>query len=530
MSLTIENANALTTKEPEKRSQRFLPKSRAEILWSIFIAVCIFTVTKLFDGLPAQLGTILAAVAWYIGMRQPEKHDDRVFMVPFNKFKRRQLRRADGILLDARTPWERDGREPTNKELKRIEQVEAAAAKGKARKHRTLTPLEIHGFGDLGLAFHTRKLTHSLVFTTTGSPTLARRLQEQFADHRALGMTLCKGASVQGASIGVGIGIRTRPENVNTHWLFMNEFGESRVVDYQETDKPESEMTDAEKRFKFLHGEFNSLKEIYDRGNGIDMVLVITVSQSNAFRKALEKEEMTQHDVDMQPISRIRTIIDANLREQGWAQVHALTPSELEKYLRRSWDAVGLGDYNYRSLVQAATGETTTDNWYPEKLVQAKFNYVVIDGNYCATLKVTHGRRSPLPHEPRQLYASSVPWFSAGIVGETISAGWEYRSRNLGRSVLADAIDVFGLERTGPAAERVEQESYAWLKDMDEARFTMSYNKLIGIIANSLEELAVLVQAETDRQLSKGNVVMRVEGEERQYVSFMTAATLIDLD
>lgn len=507
--MLIENANDLVVAHPKSRSMRFGKFDGNDVRWTLLSVSLLIITSSLTSGIVNRLAVVALVLVWWATMQVPESTDDRIYQTPIVAFQNWWIRKVrKGVL------WER-GNKSRLKKLRRY----------------TLIPVEVHAFGETGLLHNRRKKTDSLVITGTGSPLVAMTLAGQYHGHEDIAGIIRRAASVEHTPVGVSFCVRARPDDPWVFWDTVAEYGEPEVVlPAGRLKESEDYLTDYDRRMLFLETIQNSLPEISDQANSIEMAIVITIRRSEPLGKALRKGTITSAEANRQPIMRIRNIALAQLGRHGVSDVQALDAAGMERFLRMAWDVVGLEKYFARTHERAALGESaTSDQWYPAKRVRVGRNYVEIDGTYSTALKMTSYRSSPLPHEPRVFYASHARWFSHCVLGETVNGNWEYRFLNLSSGFLKDIVDIIGIQYSGPKVERRERELTDRLRDIDRSTYTEAYNILATVSAGSLEELEEEVQKEIDRLTGEGMAPIRVAGESKQLPWFLSAVFCVDL-
>lgn len=457
----------------------------------------------------SRFAGIVIITVWLLSMRTLS-NDIRAYYMPIFLLKNAYIRRVKKGIL-----W----------------QAEASGSKSKRNKRKAVFPFEVHAFGDIGLIHTRHKKADTMVFASTGSPISSLNLHDQYTAHASIADVFRRAAAIAGMKIEISMGVRARPEDPWKFWNTISAIGEGEVVLPAAFVTAEQKWTDYDRRMLVLNDIQSSLAQIGQIANDVDMVLLITVQRPPAFDKAVKKQTIEERESNQQPIMRIKSIAIPLLEKILKNGVTILDAEGAERYLRKSWDVIGLSEYYNRANERLINGDFDThDQWYAERLIRVTDRYVQIDDTFGATLKMhTYPKEAAYPYDSRAFYAAGSRWFSNGVIGETVNGGWEYRILNTSQGFLSDIISVSGIQWSGPKVERKEQEVTDRLREIDQSTYTESYNPLSAISAGSAEELEINVQGEIDRLTAEGMSPIRVIGESKQFSSYLSATTFIDV-
>jgi hypothetical protein len=492
---------------------RFLRLSTSDKIWTAsyaFIAGLVFLLLS-SQGVSSLVGAALV-VLWMLSMLTPETNqDERIYQMPLSFIQ-------DALMSLQKDIWSQSKKEPRGK---------------RAIKP---FPLEVREFGDVGLVYNQIKRTYSMIITSEGSPISSMSMLGQYAAVQSLASLVTKAAATAGrGGLKIAMGLRARPQDP---WLVpntLNEVADINVIlpSALATHKPESEWTNDDKRAIFLNKILESYADIVDLSASVEMILVVTVKDTDEFRRAFKEGVIYDKEMRNQSITRIRNVIIPYL-ERLIGDVTVLDGEGAEKYLRKAWDVVTLNDYYLmaqKRLMGTADAEGTLTQYLPASHIKAYPDCVEIDGTFATTLKITSFPFEEVyAHRVQEVYDSMARWSSTSVIGETLHSGREYNILNGLTGLTTDAADRFGVIRSGPRAERRDEERIGRLREMDNAVYNQDFVPVVAVLAGSREELMEEYGLEADRLTAAGYSHIRVLGRSKQLPSFLTATTLIDLE
>jgi hypothetical protein len=459
-----------------------------------------FLVITMMEGLLMRLVMLLVISVWAGLLYVSNTHDERLFMIPFVQIHNLWIRKVRKGYL-----WNSE------------------------KSRRPIMKLQVVSFGELGLIHNKPKDTDSMIIEAIGSHTVALPLRGQYAVHAAIADIYRRAAAIQRGIVEIQSMNRARPEDGWTLWNMLSAEGEPEVLLPVATQKKKEDYTDFDKRMLFLNSVAYAMPEIYAMSNLATMVFVITVKRSRAFSEGAKKQKMTERTRDSQTLSRIRKVVVTTLQAQKFEGIRVFDAAECERYLRQSWDVVGLHDYYTRAHERLATGQAATkDQWYPERYIRVGRDYIEIDGTFGAVIKLTAGPSGVLPHESRAFFASHSRWYANTVISEAASGSLEYTLTHFGSGFLGDLIGILGIEWSGPKVHRKEEEVRDRMRELDESSYKQDLHPLASVSAESKEALEDAVTAEFDRLTGLGRGPVRVTGETQVYSYYMTAVTGID--
>lgn len=500
----------LTVRHPKKRSMRFFKFNRNDLTWTALYAITTIALSVIVGNTWNRGVVAVAVVLWCLTMLPVESLNDRVYFGPIAAIDNLRIR------LNGNYTWKASSRETS----------------AKRRRNVRIMKLAVKAFGDLGLIYNQKRNTYSMVFLAGGSPISSQNLAAQFASHQQIANIFTKAASAAKVTVELSTGVRARPEDPWEFWDMMITYGEKEVAETlaEFEQKTVEQFTEYDHRMKYLQTVQFAQKEISDMSNDIDMIMVVTVAGTEAFKTALKKRSITEEELSRQPIDRIRKVITPLLEKVTAGKITILDEEGAERYLRKGWD-VNLREYYDRAHERASRGDDIKpDQWYPSRFIKQHKDYVQIDDTFGATLKVSSfPRGDAFPFEARVFYAAHARYYANSVIGETQHGRWAYNFLNLGSGFLGDAIETIGIDRSGPRAERREQEKNDRLREIDESVYIQDYCPVVAVSGNSLEELEANIELETDRLSAEGMQTIRVIGERNQLSWYLSATTLIDL-
>lgn len=500
----------LTVRHPKKRSSRYFKFNRNDWAWLAISSILIVVVSTILGSTWNRVFVIVAVVLWCLTMLQVESLNDRVYFGPIAFIDNLRIK-ANGNFT-----WKASSKDVSQWRRRSVR----------------IMKLSVKSFGDLGLIFNRKSDYYSMVFTGDGSPISSQNLLVQFASHEQIASIFTKAAAAAKVTIKVSTGVRARPEDPWEFWDMIATYGEVEVAETEAEamNKAIEEYTEYDHRMKYLQTVQFAQEEISEMSNDIDMIMVVTVAGTEAFRKALKNKSIDEEEFSRQPINRIRTVVMPLLEKVTAGKITVLDSEGAERYLRKAWD-VNLREYYNHAHERALRGdEVKPDQWYPSQFIKQYKTYVQIDGTYGATLKVTSfPRGDAFPFEARVFYAAHARYYANSVIGETQHGRWAYNFLNLGSGFVGDAIETVGIDSSGPRAERREQEKNDRLREIDNSVYIQDYNPLVAVSGSSLEELERNVEIEVDRLNAEGMQTVRVIGERNQLNWYLSATTLIDL-
>jgi hypothetical protein len=502
----------LTVRHPKKRSMRFFKFNGSDISWTVFCAAIAFYGSTVIGNQINRIFFVACFVVWILSMLPAEKLNDRIYSAPYAALDNLRIR------LNKNYTWRASSKDSLGTRLRNVR----------------IMMLSVQSFGDLGLIYNRKADTYSVVFSSEGSPISSQNMVDQYASHEAIASIFTKAAAVAKVSLRVSTGVRTRPDDPWEYWDMVSMYGEVEVVltEAEVTQKREEDYTEYDHRMQFLQTiQFAQAEHILGISNDIDMVMVMTIRGTSAFKKALKDKTITEEELSAQPISKVIAEVLPLLAEVVDDQPVVLDGEGAERYLRKAHDVFTLGDYYNVAHDRKEKGNSVQlDQWYPKQFIKQFKDYLQIDETYGATLKVTsYPREETFPTEARIFYASHARYFANSVIGETQHGRWAYRFLNFGSGVGSAVLDQVGIDTSDPKSEEREAKRTSRLREINESVYIQDYSPIIGVSGVSLEDLEYNLQREADRLAALGMETVRVVGERNQLKWYLSATTLIDL-
>jgi len=501
---------AVLTPHPKKRSQRYPRLGFRDYLWVGAMAFLLLVLNAVVPEGAKTYVWLVGVLVVLLSLLNLPKRDERLYFHPVLGVRDLGIRRRKngGII------WE-----------------QTRLGKRFGRTVRPIMPFSAHGFGNIGFIQNHTKDRIAIVFVAKGSPISSMSVAAQKTQHDQLADTIRKMAASVKEPVQVSSCVRARPEDLYELFGALTLRGEPEVVLPRAFAKPiYGPLTAYDTRMTFLHEVQDNLSDVFDTANDVDMVMVVSVQSTDAFKRALKKRKIDQVELNRQPIMRIMNAAMPTLRKQA-DDVEVLDMEGVERYLRKAWDVKGLQAYNARAHHRHESNEEIVpDEWFPTQYIRVGKDFVEIDGTFGATLKLTGFSSSAAePYLAREFYWSTARWHSHSVIGETVHGGVEYNLSQGGFGIFSDLKDIMGVDQTGPRAERQARQVEERLGEIDTSVYSQAFNPYVAVSATSHDELEAEVDAEMQRLAAIGMAPMRIEGESSQLLAYLSATTGLDL-
>lgn len=567
-------------KHPLVRSQRFIPREPLDWIWTAAVAALGLIITSVVNnagfGWLTSLLIIPLAGVWAFSMYTPEssKYNERIYQIPVTIIKDIRLRMNRGevyrseqsIKAEMRISAEEKEKEQRAKlegvPYKRVPvNVESITATeignfeiGPEERRRVakVFPLEVRGFAvskdaNIGLIYNKSKMTYSMVFTADGSKVRDASRKSQYNTIMRYAGLIKKATATAGLrGLNVSMGIRNRPQD---QWLIpetMLEVGDLDVIlpEALINEKPTDEYTLDDKMDIELNELLADFAELGVQSYSVDMMVVITVKENDALRKAYKDATMSEKDYRRLPIVRIQNVILPTLNRIVGGGVEILDVEGAERYLRKALDVSTLfyfyGDAEEtkvlkRERVEAGIEEVVDyskfNRYLPKGHIISTNTSLNVDGTFGSVLDMTTFPKGELyAHDMPALTDAESRWSSFSVIGQTVRSGLEYTVTNGARGLFSDLADRFGIIVTGPRADRKAGEQYDRLTEMDNAGVNQNFVVRFAALETSADALEQQLALDVDRFNGIGLGPVQVTCPSQQWLKFLSTVTLIDCE
>ncbi|RWZ78729.1 MAG: hypothetical protein EOT05_03200 [Candidatus Microsaccharimonas sossegonensis] len=578
--MSIDN-NAPGIRHPRTRGQRFLPHEALDWFWtSIVAAFGLVTMSVLAQNGLSWLTTLALVpliIFWGITMYTPKsgKFNERLYQIPITLvmdwwtvavkhhelFRSEQSVQVEQAIADAKqTEAKRVGNvrrvKTTVDDIPDAVIAQFTLSEIDRERSAKIFPLEVRGMvlrdgSKVGLIFQKEKRTYSMVFKTDGSRFRSMSHVNQYLTIKGYA-DLIKQATVTAGLRGLNIamGVRNRPQD---QWLIpetMKQVASMEVIMPEailsEKD-PETYTLDDKMNVALYEMQAEGFAELTVQSYSTDMVLVVTVKENDALRKAFEtknkKNEMSEKVFRRLTITRIKNIVFPKLDALVGGGTEILDVEQAERYLRKSRDVTTLFDY-YNEAEELlllnkerqhngieVVGDAMYDRYLPVSHVITSKTGINVDGTYATVLDMTeYPREEALAHEMADLTDAISRFTSFSVIGQSHSSNMEYIVTNNGLGAIGELADNAGIIRTGPRAERRQNERYDELRNIDESSVRQNYVIRFAALESSEEDLEEQIAADMDRFATLGYTPVQVSRPSQQWKKFLTTVTLIDCE
>lgn len=525
------NTDTPVLRHPVVRTPRFGRFEPSDWVWTGIVGIIGILISSIvFDGQIFALILVPFIVIWALTMRvsKDPRFNERLYLVPITTINDLDVTyRKKGII------W----KQTTDKK-------QFAKRNPKRKRSRTPFPLEVRvfdkvGLRDIGLIYNQEKRTLSMVFKGDGSDVGSMSRLEQYYWLKRFSKMITKAAAIAGIrGLRMSVGIRNRPQD---QWLIpetMLEVGDIDAILPKAIalNLPKSEYLDTDETDVLLHEFMNDFAEITVQTYDVDMLVVLTVKENAALRRAAQKVEIKERDLKRLPIMRIKNVIQPIL-ERLIGEVEILGEEGAERHLRKARDVATLYDYYeaaHDEVVRKREGvevDIVYDRYLPEKNITVYKDCLNVDGTWAAVLDMTTFPADEVyAHDAASLYDTEARFSSFSIIGETFHSGREYTTKNIGNNVKSDIADFIGVIRSGPKARRKEAESEERLAEMDEAVFNQDFVIRYAVLSGSKDDLEEDIDLDIDHFSGQSLGPHRFSNPSKQWRRFLTTVTLIDCE
>lgn len=509
-------------KHPTKMRANFLNLDEpGDMPWTILVGITAFALIS-FGYVGVTIGVIAAVAVWIISMLRWGKQAERIyamlFVVPFKEF---ALEKRKGIIFRATTD---------SKRVRRKKSLETAY------------PYEVREYDNMGLVYHKRRATLTMIFVASGSAMSSLSLSRQFAFNQRIAGTILRASAavgIKGLELCFGLNIRPgSPYEVSDNLL---EYGnmDALVPKALSDNKPLEDYTDEDFMNDFLSRVAIDLQnEMSENGPDAQIVFTVTIKESRALRRISQRKsgEYELREIRNEPLVRIR---DTVLEQWGRVadDVRMLNGDEVEAHLRTSRDIVMVKDFyddqNDRTT-SADPADAAERNFHaPMSSITAEKESLEIDSTHMASFKLT-GFPDQMDEPPvdfirerTSVYAIPAEYYSVSIQMRTQKTGWQYRLAEGGANLRGAAGSLIGARTSGPRVERREQESYEELTKLDGTVYSVSFIPIVTVLATNAEDLEDAAYACHKTLSVEQFEPVRITGRFRQLDTVLSAITHI---
>lgn len=567
-------------KHPWARSQRFIPRDAMDWIWTAVVATIgmIIAVTLGNAGFSwvTTLLVIPIGAVWAFSMYTPEssKLNERIYQMPITiikdirlamrkgeVFRSEQSIKAEMRIAAEEKEKERESKLTKERYQKKVVTVDSIPAAEIAnfelsiedrRRLDKVFPLEVRGFAishdaNIGLIYNKTKMTYSMVFKASGSKVRDASRKSQYNTVLRYAGLIKKATATAGLrGLNVSMGIRNRPQD---QWLIpetMLEVGDLDVILPQALieEKPVSDYTEDDQMDMELNELLADLAELGVQSYSVDMMIVITVKENDALRKAYKNAKMSEKEYRRLPIVRIQNVVLPTLNRIVGGGVEILDVEGAERYLRKALDVSTLfyfyGDAEETTVLKRERAEAGIEEvvdsskynrYLPKGHIISTNTSVNVDGTYGSVLDMTTFPKGELyVHDMPVLTDAEARWSSFSVIGQTVRSGLEYTVTNGARGLFSDLADRFGIIVTGPRADRKAGEQYDRLTEMDNAGVNQNFVVRYAALETSADELESQLALDVDRFNGIGLGPVQVTSPSQQWLKFLSTVTLIDCE
>lgn len=575
--MAIVNNDVPAVNHPGTRRMRLLPTEPMDRYWL---------------GLLALLGLILASwvssteLSWLtslvclpvialavFSMQQPElsKYNERRYQIPLTKgknfilttFKRGEVYRSEASLAaekSIRSQLIKAARQEGHTQVIdfTVDDLPSDLVAGFSindhdrRRLSTLFPLEARGLKinekeNLGLIYCNTKQTYSVVFEADGSPIRDSSRLNQYRTMRRYASLITKATAMAGLrGLKVSMGIRNRPQD---QWLIPEttlEVGDPDVVmpEAIRLQKPLSEYTPDDLMDVNLHNLQNDFAELGVQSYSVDMMIVITVNETDALRRAFKSEKMSDKEFRRLPVMRIMNVILPTLNQLVGGGVRVLDAHGIERYLRKARDVATLFNYYGEDAERKALEREQTQldtpitpsgavrhRYRPLSHIVSNSTCVNVDGTYASVLDLTTFPTGEFGvHDMPMLSDAHSTWSSFSVIGESVRSGREYAFTNRLSGMWSELKEKAGIITEGPLAEIKAGEQYEEQSEIARSGVRQNFVVRFAALELSEDELEFQFNLDVDRFEGMGFGPVPVTQPSQQWLKFLTTVTLVDCE
>lgn len=386
--------------------------------------------------------------------------------------------------------------------------------------------LSVDGIGDIGVIHDKDNGTDVIVITGSGSGIAEADLSAMRAKHLQMAEALKRVTALAGLRIGVSFVYRRRPARImQTMTMYaetLHPWALTGSGDF-DPDSPEAQ------RIRNIHKLTMELAEL-EAGLPCEVVMACVLTlRRQADVRSLAKGKVPGHlRLSRLEITRAAETMCSNLEHIGVSDVRTLDLAGAVSFLRTSWDvSESLQDWYGQELDGFRTEADIPPPW-PHRRIIRRADHCQVDDSFHATLMVTRVPKEVADSFYHQLHALSAPYLSISAPGESMGGNREYGVL-FGAIAFEEAlVEGTDLRMTPRRARRMaaRQDRH---HDVEASGVTHAYNLLVGVAANSLEELEEDIARVEQEILVMGLQAQRITGRVWQMPAMWSATTGIPL-